>query len=60
MKKNIEYQTWVKVLWNSIVGLDRYRMNSTTHYSYLNVPLAYDYNPQNEAFRLFRTNRIIS
>lgn len=32
----------VKVLWNNVVGLDRYHMNSTTHYSYLNVPLDYD------------------
>lgn len=32
----------VKILWNNIVGLDRYHMNSTTHYSFLNVPLDYD------------------
>lgn len=40
----------VKVLWNSIVGLDRYRMNSTTHYSYLNVPLAYDISNQSKNY----------
>ena len=32
----------VKVFWNNIVALDRYKTNNTTHYSYLNVPLDYD------------------
>lgn len=34
----------LKILWNSLVGVDRYYMNSTTRYSYLNVPLKYDIN----------------
>lgn len=32
----------LKILWNCLVGLDHYKMNRTTSYSYLYVPLKYD------------------